>query len=337
MVIALRDKAGRFRGSIGLGKNKIPTSSVVPIFANCRAKIVPLDPAAQLLTQKVVTPKCRNRKHSWNGCPNENCPEGFSSQKFIETVTNSPELLAELEADGVTDPDYENVSFYGKNNAHWHTWSIRDKVNGNSSFFLLPQNRPELERMVDQVDKTIVPSFKTMNDLSNFVNDLYGRENVTFRIVNRSKTDDSKTQHYMLSDLYVAADLRGKGVGSHLLKMVTKHADETGAVIGLVPAESGSGNIFVTNRTEEKHEAERRKYHFELKQLYARHGFESNPGYASTGIDLLTGERFPINFDFINKLNQESYQALEYSLMVRFPNGKIPKTMFGKREKGRRK
>lgn len=280
----------------------------------------------------MITPKCRSRKHKYNGCLAKNCPEGLSIPGFVEKVKNSPELLAQIAEDGVINPDYRNILFLKYDNPGWHTWVVKDKTNGNSSFLILPPDRPEVEKAVDRVNKTLTPSFTTMEDLSNFVEELYGRENVTYRFIDHSHLGgDSGALHYTVADLYVQADLRGKGIGSHVLRMVNKYADENNLILDLVPSEVGAGNIVRTLKNEDKYETERRQYHIGLKKFYTNHGYVANPGYHGRGTDLLTGERFPIDTEFVNRLNRASAQALENGLMVRFPNNKIPKTIFGKK------
>ncbi len=334
MVKYLRDKTtGTYAGSIGDGKTKIPTPSPVRLNSFLKESV---DLKTELLSQKVGVVKCTHPSHQFNGCDSLDCPEGLSIPKIIRKIKNSPELLEELKLDGINKPDYRHITNYVSSTRNWHTWLIRD-INTDTSetqtLLILPPDRPNVVEAVDKINKTIIPSFETPKEIELFVSELYGKDNVNLTLLNKNTGTfyggRNPQRYYSLSDLYISADLRGRGVGSHVMEMIAKHADERNIIFSLNPTESGDGSIFRNQRNENKYQTKRREHYKRLTAFYKRYNFQENPAYTFQG-KTLASEITPnkVNTQFIEKLNDEAAHALEHAILARFPNGKISKNIY---------
>lgn len=134
-----------------------------------------------------------------------------------------------------------------------------------------------------------------------------------------------------LGEFHVSPALRGQGVGSHIMKTLTTHADENNLVIELVPTNAGDG------RLEEGHpdwRAASLAHRTRLIAFYESHGFELNPFFHYSGprdregrtTDYLTGEPVVPDEAERAKFTRKAEEILRsHSMYIRYPNGKYPK------------
>ena len=285
------------------------------------------DIKARLLSQRVISVKCTSSKHHFMGCNEPECPEGISIPWAEQQVEYSPTHLKELADAGVTNPNFKSMRAYREN--HWIQWTVNDRNDPEKyGIIIIPPHRPDTFDAVDAIDKSLVPSFDTTKELVDFVDELYGRQNATVHFNDHrlpSYPEDSQN-FYGVGSFYVESDLRGLGVGSHLMRMMTKFADEHDGVLSLAPTEVGDGHIVSLGRNSEEYQNHRREHYKNLLAFYGKYGFVENRARGN-GKDLLTGKNVEYD-DFYEGVTYEGQRALEWCAMVRYPNGKMPRKMF---------
>lgn len=134
-----------------------------------------------------------------------------------------------------------------------------------------------------------------------------------------------------LGEFHVSPALRGQGVGSHIMKTLTTHADENGLVIELVPTNAGDGRLQEGDPGWREAALAHRE---RLIAFYERHGFELNPFFYYSGprdregrtTDYLTGEPVIPDEEEQAKFTRKAAEILRsHSMYIRYPNGKYPK------------
>jgi GNAT superfamily N-acetyltransferase len=188
-------------------------------------------------------------------------------------------------------------------------------------------NRQKMRERAARIDKSVVPSFDSMNDLAAFVSKLYGTpesDTVELKMMAQCPSnipEDSPAPLYMVSNLRVAPDLRGVGIGRHIMDMIVKHADEKRLTLALVPTEAGERS---DGENDPGYEENRRSHYFRIKRFYESLGFVESPYFSS----VLTFDNQPSNDTGANRLHPELYDVLKFASMIREPYGTHPPELF---------
>jgi GNAT superfamily N-acetyltransferase len=275
------------------------------------------DPKAVLLAQKVTTEECIG--HTPHGCKNKNCPKGLSKDWAKKQIAKDADLQAQLASHGITEVDGRNV--YGYKTDGWGEWDVQQKNGKQKAALRIPLNRPYLAEEVADIDKSITPSFKSMKELTHFAHELYG-DNMLFI------TDQRPAGVIYVVDLFIDADLRGLGVGGHIMRMIEKYADEHEQVITLSPTEGGDGSLARDTVNEDAFQKNRREHQAKIWSFYERYGFERNLAFAGYAEDFVNGGQAKGDDSFIQSLEPNYMSNVNLGVMVRYPNGEKPARIF---------
>lgn len=270
--------------------------------------------------------KCRSRKHNFGGCGNPRCPEGMSIKVAVETALEKHDLNSFLAAREMQDAHPASLRLQsGMMNL---TLANTEKY----AVFKYPANRPDVYEHVKNIDKTHIPSFSTMNDMEDYLNDLYSpyaRVDLREYVEAGSYRDSGyHLKRLSVADMRVDADLRGLGVGRHMRATVLKFADEHSYIVTGTPTESGDGTIDETRDNTEEYKAHCLAHKARLEKFYLDSGYEYNYAYhpVGDGKNFWTKEPYPRDSEWEKKLHPDAANYLrEAGFYVRWPNNEIPK------------
>lgn len=267
--------------------------------------------------------KCRSRKHSSGGCGNPRCPEGLSIKAALEEAVQKHDLNSFLQAREMTEarPSYMRT----ENGMRQLFMTDADK----SAVFSYPANRPNVVEQIKKIDKTSIPSFETVDDLQNHLNDLY-RPYAHVRI--REETDSGRMyknsfglKRLGVGDMQVDADVRGLGVGRHMRATILKFADEHNYAVTGTPTEGGDGTMTETDTNHEEYKAHCLAHKARLEKFYLDSGYEYNYACIPFGKNFWTGEPYPENKKWEKKLHPAAASFLRNSgFFIRWPNNEVP-------------
>jgi hypothetical protein len=274
-------------------------------------------------------PKCRSRKHgrAGGGCTSPRCPEGLYVKKVIEDALKNADINAYLTARQMEGNRAEVLSVE-KGVATIH-------VDGETPLVVSgPIDRAGLREQLTRLDKTVVPSFKDLGELSEGVKKLYSPY-LSMRLTYSEDRQGRKALY--VSDMNVDADLRSAGMGRHVRAMLAKHCDENNIMLFGTPTEAGDRSYDgerLSQVSPVEHKVRALAHKQRLVRYYERSGYERNWGFQYVDrADALTGLPHEENLGWREKFNSQGLKFLENAgEYVRWPNGVIPKNMLGKDE-----
>jgi hypothetical protein len=275
-------------------------------------------------------PKCRSRKHNpyGRGCTSPRCPEGLYVKKVVADALKNADVNAYLTARQMEHNPAQVVS------VKKGVATIR--VEGATPLTVSgPINRIELREQLTAMDKTSVPSFTNLKDLSSHVEELYSPY-LTMRL--SYKEDRQGRKSLYVADMNVDADLRSTGMGRHVRHMLAKHCDANNIMLFGTPTEAGDRSYDSERYSQvspEEH-AERSMAHKQrLIRYYEKTGYERNWAFKYvTRVDYLTNKPHDTNPEWKEKFNSQALTLLaDAGEYVRWPNGEIPKHMLGRNKK----
>lgn len=279
-----------------------------------------LDPKAHLLSQQVDEYTCDN--HDDYGC-RKGCVQGLARDWARKQIMSSPEQQAIIAAHGITELDTKRI--YGSKLDGWVEWEVRDKSDpAKRATVRVPLHRPALVDDIAAIDKSIIPSFDSPDELSAFVEDLYGSSNVTLTFYEQGR------HVAQLSDIFVDADLRGLGVGNHIMQMISRYGDEHDVAITLSPTEGGDGSIYPDATNKELFDKHRATHQSRVWSYYESHGYERNMAYMGYFKRVDTDSQLMGDPEFADSLDADYYSEVQGGVMVRYPNGKPSERFFKK-------
>jgi len=277
------------------------------------------------LIQNRLEPKiCKSRKHNVVGCGLSECPEGLSIPRIMREIVSRNKAYDWSDIDRLHDIDLETVRLHSAGEpGGWINATVSSRDGRETGLVRLPKDRTYLLEQAKKINKTIVPSFATLEEMTAFIKEIY---NGVIYIKLSDRSADEERKFCAINDIYIDAQMRGIGIGSHVMSIITKHADENHYVLSLVPSEAGDGSI----RESSIHYEENRKSHYSrLRKFYTEYGFEDNMFYYGNGKDVLGNYFFrQENLGFIEKASKESVYAIGNSTMVRFPERQIPEWLY---------
>lgn len=171
-------------------------------------------------------------------------------------------------------------------------------------------------------DVSKIESFDEWRDMAK---DLGADENVYLSVKdNYGPYNDRNLPGLLIADLYVNPRLRGQGAGQHILSTITKHADEKGLALELVPTEAGDGKLKEGHPDWAKKALAHKK---RLTAFYERQGFQRNPFYTDANrVDYLTKEPIVPDYEGQKKFTDKAAKIMRnHAMYIRFPEGKYPK------------
>lgn len=269
------------------------------------------------------------------GCRSKTCVRGINSVALINAFVQGDERAQECLARQIPEGmrlDESSPYIYRESFLNYRAvYSLLDeKGDVQEKFAIAPitLNRAKMRERIEKIDKSIVPSFDSVEELKEFVTELYGdtrQDTVTFLLSPKDRYEDGKRVEpvliYSVSELRVAHDLRGLGVGRHIMDMTTKFADEHGITLTLVPTEAGDGTYI---EGEEGYQENRRSHYFRIKRFYEGCGFVASPFFRS----VLTFDDQSEDPEAVGRLNKSYLPLLEFASMIREPHGGYPSGMF---------
>lgn len=194
-------------------------------------------------------------------------------------------------------------------------------------------DRPVVREAISKLDRSTIPSFDTVDEMEDYINDLY----LPYAHVSLRQYDNEKLGVTRLSvaDMKVDADLRGQGIGQWIRSTITKHCDEKGYIITGTPTNSGDGSMEQTDANYEEYKAMALAHRQRLINFYLRNGYEYNyavDNYDNGHGDYWTKEPFPQNQEWVDRFAPEAQRFIsEAGSYIRWPNGVIPKSMLAKK------
>jgi len=275
------------------------------------------------------TPKCQAKEHSGRyGCSSPRCPEGLYVQKVIGDALKNKDVSAYIEARQLQDRNKKIVSIE-KGVATLKIDSSDDT--GKSAVYVTgPIDRDEIRAQLTAIDKSKVPSFESIHDLSEHVRSLY--EPYLNISVDMNDSSPYGWKHVHVYEMDVEADLRSTGMGYHVRRMLSKFCDEHDAVLSGTPTNGGDRSYnrnYVTQVTPELHKENAIRHKKRLEGYYLRSGYMKNYAYSyADSVDYHTGLPHEQNDEWRAQFNEKGEafiaQAGEF---IRFPKGKIPNSM----------
>jgi len=257
------------------------------------------------------------------GCGDPRCPEGLSIKHAMDKALKDQDISTYLKVKEMSNP--EAVMLMEQDG--FAALRLKDAVTGGRVLVHVPLTRPDLVEQVQAVDKTVIPSFDSVEDIEAYAYATYP-EGLRYQLY-----EDTLNGYTSVTvDIKVDADLRSYGIGRHLRSILMKHADENGKFLSGVPTNVGDGTIPEnSDRAEAKH-ANALSHRNRLVKFYLDTGYEYNYCYRSAlSVDWLTKERFPTNSEWEAKFNEPARQFLSQTgFYVRWPNNTIPAKMLAK-------
>lgn len=273
----------------------------------------------------VSVKKCQSKKHAMGGCGSPRCPEGMSIQAALDHAVNNHDLNSFLKA-----KDMENVQpTFLSIEKGMLMMSLGDEQTGDYAQFIFPADRPEVAEHVSAIDKTIIPSFDSVDDMEDYLNDTY----YPYAKVSLIEYDETRSflnsgrglRGLTVADMGVDADLRGMGVGRHMRATILKFADENNYVVTGTPTESGDGTVEKTVENQEVYKENCLAHKARLEKFYLDSGYEYNYAFAPSGKNYWTDEPYPRNDEWEKKLHPAAANLLRNSgFYIRWPNNTIP-------------
>lgn len=140
------------------------------------------------------------------------------------------------------------------------------------------------------------------------------------------KIDNVPVPTLIVADLFIDADLRGLGVGRHVMDSIVAHADESGYIVALSPTEYGDGSLHETRHNIEQRRALNREHYHRLREFYSSFDFVPSPLYQSFDDGELDNDGNPLvrNQEFIDRAHKNYSVELGDLEMIRFPGGGEP-------------
>jgi GNAT superfamily N-acetyltransferase len=276
----------------------------------------------------MVSPFKKRRCQAKNpaACIDPQCPEKRSGQHILAQAIRRGDLDAYI-AEREKQEQTLRVGSLQKGFIQGRDWDKLHVLDEDGNFVAAISTEPELiegyredTSVIKRFDsyKDIESHYRTMKDIMVFLQDNHGPYN------------EESLPGFSLREFYVSPALRGQGVGQHIMKTLTTHADEKNMVIELVPTEAGDG------RLEEGHPQWKEQaiaHKARLTAFYESHGFELNPFYYySDRVDYLTGEAREPDMEARSKFTRKAEKILkDHSMYIRYPNGKYPKGWVSKK------
>ena len=223
-------------------------------------------------------------------------------------------LKPELQAEGL-----EPISILpAMTPSDWDKLFVQDKKTGKLySSSVLPMINEHYTK-----DSNIIEHFKNWKDINKAFLPV---PNVMLVLSNNYGVwGERSLKGFTLQEFHVSPKLRGQGVGTHILKTLTTHADENNLTIELVPTEKGDGRLEEGQEGWVESAIAHRK---RLIKFYERFGFKLNPYYYYPyRSDYLTKKPHGINRKAREVFTPKAAKILKSHLeYIRFPNGQFPK------------
>lgn len=275
--------------------------------------------------------KCRSKKHSYGSCGDPRCPEGLSIQAALETAARDKNLS---EFFAIREKSDIQPTHLGLDNGFARLW-VQTKGKGEDKPLIFVADRPAVRAAASKINRTTIPSFKTVKEMEAHINDLYRPyAHVSLREYHNQKLGVTRLS---VADMKVDADLRGQGIGQWIRSTITKHCDENGYIITGTPTNGGDGSMEQFDSNYEEYKAMALAHRQRLINFYLRNGYEYNyavDNYDNGHGDYWTKEPFPKNQEWVDQFNPEAQNFIaESGSYIRWPNGVIPKTMLARKKR----
>jgi GNAT superfamily N-acetyltransferase len=259
-------------------------------------------------------------------CVDPYCPEKMYLKNAFSKALENGDFNAYLEA-REQEADLEPYRVIrGQAVKEWDRLIVKRKSNGD----ILRVSIPQTATILFPFPLTEVQSYDSYGDIEKAFSEKtlgsVGKEIILELSNNKHLSyiaEDDPLPGFLLTEFYVSSKLRGQGVGEHIMRTLTQHADEQNLVIELVPTEAGDG----TSMDGDVGHKEKAIAHKErLTKFYERHGFTLNPFYHyADRSDYLTGEPHQIDYAARKKFTKAGADILRnHSMYIRFPHNEIP-------------
>lgn len=274
--------------------------------------------------------KCRSKKHSFGGCGDSRCPEGLSIQANMDAALADKDVMAYIAAKQLKDIE-PNMVFANKGFTELH---ITHNKGTHVDVLKFINPRKEALEYVESLDRTHIPSFETVKDLQNYINDTYNPYASMFVREYKGYGPKKTITRLSVANMDVDADLRGAGIGSYFRKVLLKHCDEKGYIVSGTPTNSGDGSIEHHDHNHEEFKQHALHHRARLEHFYERNGYERN--YGSEPVihgdqDFWTKQQLEQNQSWVDKFNKHGQDLLyDAGAFVRWPNNTVPKELLAK-------
>lgn len=251
-------------------------------------------------------------------CVDPNCPEQMFLKNAFAQAIKLGDYNAYVEAKEQEKRLTPSMVIPARIATDWDTLYVKDSETGN---VYQSSVRPP-EKATYTQDTGIIKSYDSYKAIEQ---ELRGDSNIFIRLMdNHGPYNEQSLQGFSLSDFYVSPKLRGQGAGTHLMKTITKHADDNELVIELVPTNAGDGRI---KEGQEGWAEAALAHRTRLIKFYESHGFQRNPFYSyADKKDYLTKEPYTVDVEAQAMFTDKAKKVLrDHSMYIRYPNGKYPK------------
>jgi len=160
----------------------------------------------------------------------------------------------------------------------WDTLLVKSDENEYKTVSIMPK------KQAASYDTSVIPQFDSFSAIQEYFSK---DKNVLLKLKNLDE-QMPEAQCISLREFYVSPALRGQGVGKWILNIITKHADDHGAIVFLTPTSSGDNKLSPDHVDYVKRAVQHRS---RITDFYSKHGFQQNPfWFPWGGKDELTNE-----------------------------------------------
>jgi GNAT superfamily N-acetyltransferase len=237
----------------------------------------------------------------------------------VNQVANSAELRQQLAQQGITRPLVAKAEIGV--DAAWLTWNIPDASSKKVGVIRLPRHRPDFVKQVAEVDKTQLITddgrgiARTVNSFYDFTVNL-----------SVERLSDMPVPVMILNDIFIDADLRGLGVGRHVMESILADADEKGYIITLTPTPFGDGSLETLPSNLDERRKRNQEHYLNLRKFYTKFGFQPSPLYSNfeDGTRDRFGNELIKDKEFLARAKPIFADEIGDMEMIRFPGGGEP-------------
>jgi GNAT superfamily N-acetyltransferase len=262
-----------------------------------------------------------SRKHKCKAanpaaCTDPRCPDKKALMNAFESALAEGDYQKMFEAREEMEQFKPFSLTPAKSPEDWDTLVVRSDENQYKAVSIAPKKQTVV------YDTNVIPEFGSFSEIQGYFSK---DKNILVRLKNLDEQLPD-IQCVSLREFYISPALRGQGVGKWILDIITKHADDNGAILFLTPTSSGDNKLAPDHVDYVKRAVQHRS---RITDFYGKHGFQQNPFWLPWGgKDELTNE--PWNPD-LQAQSQFSAKAKDYlshytvAQMMRKPTSGWPK------------
>lgn len=264
--------------------------------------------------------KCQSKKHMIGGCGDPRCPEGLSIKQAMEDA-----IQANSFNDFFTAKELQNLQPTGVySDRGWLNLWVIEPDTQTTAVARIRGKSEQAVQYVKNIDKTIIPSFKTMENMQEYIQNLYGKEYVYYDLRKYDNENNLGYDRISVSQITVDAKVQGLGISNHLKEMLCKYADEHNTLLSGTPTNAGDGSIDQSSPEWRENALQHRN---RLERSYQKFGYIKNvcawSVYAQ--VDYITKEPIEYDYEAREQYSEQGQQVLSGAgAWVRFPNKIIP-------------